>query len=95
MLPESKTNPRFRVPNGFESRDEIVLRSLLPSATDDEKPAIEVFNLQIRRGRNVLRVIREESRPKFVALCPRYRRTSQMVEFVRDGKVKLPERIDG
>ena len=43
MLSEAKTNPRFRIPNGFETRDEVVFRSLLPSATDDEKPAIEVF----------------------------------------------------
>ncbi len=70
VLPESKADSRFRVPNGFETRDEVVFRSLLPSATDDEKPAIEVFNLQIHRGLDVLRVIRDESRPKFVALRP-------------------------
>ena len=70
MLSEAKTNPRFRIPNGFETRDEVVFCGLLPSATDDEKSAIEVFNLQIRRGLDALRVIVDESRPKFVALLP-------------------------
>ena len=78
MLPKSKTNSRFGVPNGFEPRDEVVFRGLLPSATDDEKSAIEVFNLQIRRGFDVLRVIRDESRPKFVALIPRRRSINRL-----------------
>lgn len=73
VLPESKAYSRFRVPNGFETRDEVVFGGLLPSATDDEKPTIEVFNLQIHRGLDVLRVIRDQPRPKFVALFPQSR----------------------
>lgn len=73
VLTESKTNSCFRIPNGFESRNEVVLCGLLPSTTNDEESAIEVLNVQVCRCVDALRVIGGESRPELVALRPRCR----------------------